>query len=235
MNSFDRANSWIRNSEASLVNLLSSIAPWLAPIAPAYLSYYHMTNSLAFPSYIAWAVAVVVEVLGLSAISTIITFWAHNRKYRLEVKKAPVAMAVFSFIVYLMVILTINVVLDAAYIQNSGMNPEWVKIGARALLTLLTVPAAIILAVRTQYHEMVLGIEREREERKRERREAVRVLPGNERRKAQFLTDFYSGDLEQRLNGRHLDAEAISEYYQVSLRTAFRWLREIKLKNKQRN
>ena len=141
-------NDGIRNSETSLVNLLSAIAPWLAPLAPAYLSYNHMSQKLEFPGFFAGAVAVVVEVLGLSAVSTALLFWAHNKRYSKDYKKAPIKVVIFSFVFYLLVILAINVLLEIS-------TAEWATITSKALLTLLSIPAALILGVRTQHQELL--------------------------------------------------------------------------------
>ena len=147
-NIFDRLNDGIRNGEASLVNLLSAIAPWLAPLAPAYLSYTHMSSKLAFPKPIAWAVAIVVEVMGLSAVSTALLFWAHNKRYSKEYKKAPIKIVIGAFVFYLAVILAINVLLEISV-------ANWALVTAKSLLTLLSIPAALILAVRTQHQELL--------------------------------------------------------------------------------
>ena len=162
VNIFDRLNDGIRNSEASLVNLLSAIAPWLAPLAPAYLSYTHMSAKLAFPKPIAWAVAIVVEVMGLSAVSTALLFWAHNKRYSKEYKKAPIKIVIGAFVFYLAVILAINVLLEISV-------ASWALVTAKSLLTLLSIPAALILAVRTQHQELLNEI--------KDRRKPTNVAP----------------------------------------------------------
>lgn len=238
MNTFDKVNFWIRNSEASVVNFLSAIAPWAAPLAPAYMTFSHMTGNLNFPSYIAWAVAAVVEVLGLSSISTILAFWAHNRRYKRDDKKAPTGAALFSFISYLAIVLMINVVIDAASISTSGLDQEWVVVGARALLTLLSIPAAIILAVRTQHKELLDTIEEDRQQRRVERLSGARAprvaaakqAEASSQKKKKFLLDYRTGKFQGWLaeNGLSESAESIARGYEVSERTAFRWLSEIK-------
>ena len=42
MNVFDAINRWINSVEGSVVNLISAIAPWFAPLAPAYMAYQGM-------------------------------------------------------------------------------------------------------------------------------------------------------------------------------------------------
>lgn len=235
---FDQLNAAIRNSEASLVNLLSALAPWAAPLAPAYMSFTHMTQTLGYPIPIAWAVAIVVEVLGLSAISTIIAFWSYNRRYKAEYRKAPVWIAISSFVVYLAIVLVVNVVLDASQITDSGLSHAWVTLAAKALLTLLSVPAAVILAVRTQHKELLDEIDRERERRREANRSNHRTKQTSNqtgaqpvaRRKQKFFQEYQDGKLQQTLEqqGLEMSPAVIAGLYQVSERTAYRWLAQIK-------
>lgn len=234
---FEKLNDGIRSSEASVVNLLSAIAPWLAPLAPAYMTFSHLSNeSFAFPLFVALAVSAVVEVLGLSAISTILSFWGYNRRRMAEYKKAPVGTAVFSFVMYLAVVLVMNVILDAALIFNDPVISAWVVVIARGFLTLLSIPAAMLLATRTQHREMIDTIRREKEERTRQpvkqqpyvaEKHSVPVAASN--KKKQFLADLENGRIQAVLEqtGALLTAETLAEIYGVSVRTAFRWLKSI--------
>ena len=69
-NSFDKLNEWVNNTEGSLVNFLTAFSPWLAPIAPAFMTYHHMVEFLEFPIWIAVILALLVEILGFSTVST---------------------------------------------------------------------------------------------------------------------------------------------------------------------
>jgi len=151
-NIFDQINSIIRNVEGSIVNLLSGIVPWFAPIPAAYMSYVHMTKLLEFPSLVAGPVAAVIEVLGFATVSTILSFWSYNKRYSDEKKQAPVGLVVFAFVFYLGIVLVMNVIIEAT------VGTEMFKgavIVVRALLTLMSIPAALVLAVRTQHQEVL--------------------------------------------------------------------------------
>lgn len=161
-NVFDVWNANIRKGEASFVNFISAIAPWGAPLPAAYMSWEHMTRVLDFPAWLAWAVAIVIEILGFSTISTIISFWMHNRKHKDEKKQTPIWTALFSFAFYLFIVLTMNVVLDATADTVNARNAE---IFVRGLLTLMTIPAAIILGVRTQHQEVLSDLDDSKETR----------------------------------------------------------------------
>lgn len=155
-NNFDKLNDWIRGTETSIVNFLSAFAPWLAPATPAYMTFDHAYHTLNFPFLVALSTGVVVEILGFSAVSTFLSFWFHNRKNVAESKKAPLLVVVVAFIFYLALIVTSNVLLD------SFPEDRWAEIAVRALFTLQTIPAALLVAVRTQHRELLTSIAQEK-------------------------------------------------------------------------
>lgn len=172
-NIFERINDSIRNTESSLVNLLSAIAPWGAPLAPAYMAYWGMVGKLSFDPVVAFILAGVIEILGLATVSTAISFWQHNRRQSAEYRRMPVIVPAGMFGFYLAIVITVNVLLELPI-------PEayHIPVIARALLTLLSIPAAVTLAIRTQYDELRREIDAvenarkaEREARRREERE----------------------------------------------------------------
>ena len=142
-NFFDRANRLIQNTEYSAVNLISSIAPWLAPLPVAFMTMTNMSDKLFFPSWISGATAATVEILGISAINTALLFSTHNRRYKADKNRVSLAIPIIAGVVYILIVLTVNVLLETT-------NP-YAPMIARALLTLLSVPAALILAVRAQF------------------------------------------------------------------------------------
>jgi hypothetical protein len=140
-------NDWIRDSEHLFLNVITAISPWLAPIAPAFGTYSHASTVLEFPIWIALIIALVVEFLGLTTISTAITFWRHNKRYKAARSQAPTYVPILAFLFYLFVIISVNVLLD--FIPQIAAEWEWtVILTAKSLLYLLTIPAASILAVR---------------------------------------------------------------------------------------
>lgn len=241
-NFFDRANDIVRDTETSLVNFLSAIAPWLAPLAPAYLTWSHMQGELGFPWWVALAVSGVVEILGLSATFTVLRFWSHNRKYTKSDRKAPVIVPVISFVFYMVVIMSVNVLLEASKEGLLPITPAWARIWAILLLVLLSLPATLIIGVRTLHNELLEDIEDERDHRRKMRMAArlpaevvpvVSNMPHNgsgTKKKAKFFVDVRSGRFQKMLDdgGLELSAATIASLYETSERNAFRWLAEIK-------
>lgn len=156
-NFFDRLNDTIREAESSLVNFLSTFAPWIAPLTPAYMTFQHAQSALNFPLYIAAPAALLVEILGFSTVSTFMAFYFYNRKNKAEAKKAPIWWVIAAFLFYLCLILFSNVLLDA--FPDNGNT----LIVVRALYTLQTVPAAFLVAVRVQHRDLLKEYAREKE------------------------------------------------------------------------
>lgn len=163
-NKFDELNEWIRDTENSLVNFLSAFSPWLAPLIPAYMTYQHAYETLHFPFFFALTGSAVVEILGFSAVSTYLSFWFYNRRNRAEGKRAPLTIVVIAFGFYLTLIIFSNVLLD------TFPSEKWAEITVRALFTLQTIPAAMLVSVRTQHRELLSEIAKEKRETS-ERRE----------------------------------------------------------------
>lgn len=158
-NFFETLNETIRNTESSIVNFISSIAPWLAPLAPAYMTYQHAVDTLKFPLWVAIPVAVVVEILGFSAVSTFMAFWFFNRRNKADAKKAPIGLVVFAFSFYLFLIVFSNVLLD------TFDNAKWAIVSVRALFALQTIPAALIVVSRLGHRDLLKEIANEKANR----------------------------------------------------------------------
>lgn len=161
----------INQGEETVINAVSTIVPWLVPVVPAYLTYSHALNKteLNFPQWVAICVGLVVESLGLTSMYRIFQFQEYNRKYKDDGKKAPVIYPIGTYVFYLVVILLVNVVLDY---QNGVKVANIVAIG---LLSLLSIPAGILISVQAQHTERKAEAERIRLERKKERDEAKRL------------------------------------------------------------
>jgi hypothetical protein len=165
LNLFDKLNDWVNNVEGSIVNFLTAFAPWLAPLAPAYMTYQHMISFLQFPVILAFGLAILVEVLGFGSVSTFLDFYFHNRREKAGLKKAPTWAVVVSFSFYLGLIVVSNVLIDLAKTFGSPEQLQWAVISVRALLTLQTIPAAIIVGVRTGHRGLLKQIKLEKLEK----------------------------------------------------------------------
>jgi len=221
-NLFDRWNDIIRNAESSVVNFLSVFAPWLAPLTPAYMTYQHATSVLHFPVLVAFPAAILVEILGFSAVSTFLAFWFHNKKVQAQYKRAPIEVIIFSFAFYLALIIFSNVLLDAY------PSERWAEVTVRALFTLQTIPAALIVAVRTQHRELLSEIKKEREQKVSE---SVRKIVDEEQKVSESLPKDWrrlrptlsEQDVANLANMSSEQVREVSNRYNVDIRTVTNW------------
>lgn len=132
------------STELSFVTLLSKIVPLFVPVIPAYVGYRHVTNPdlLNFDPIFGWVYALVIEGLGYAAIYKAVQFWEHNKKYSEgSPNRAPLGVAVSIYIVYLIVTLAVNVVLDWV----SGV--VWYNVLAIGLISILSIPAGLLMSI----------------------------------------------------------------------------------------
>jgi len=155
-------------NEKRIVNIIVAVSPWLAPVIPASMAYTNMVSKLGFPAWVALVGAAVIECLGISTISTALDIWTHNKRYKDAVKKAPILIPVFAFVFYSVLVLTVNVIME---IEQAGS-----QIIARALLSLMTVPAAMILAARKGLADIQQELANDRQARKMARQADCKPL-----------------------------------------------------------
>lgn len=156
----DFLRSWlrlVRAIEGLLVDSLAALSPWLAPIIPAFMVWRGLTIRLDFPWWVAGAGAGVVELLGLSAVFTAFQFFDYNESKKVSWQGAPARVAFVVVAFYLVVVLTVNVLLDDAPV---------IYLVAKGLLSTLSVCGAVVIALRAQHARRLDAIDDERRERK---------------------------------------------------------------------
>lgn len=166
-----RATSFLENLlnltraiESLVVDLLVSIAPWLAPLSSAYLVYKSLTEELLYPVWVALATAASVEVLGLGAVSTAMQFQSYNQDTSKSAPKAPILLAILTGILYLCVTGALVLVLDPT-------APTEHKI-TKGVLLLLSILAASIISLRAAHTKRVREYAQQRAAIREERRAA---------------------------------------------------------------
>lgn len=159
-----------RAVEGVLIDNIAATVPWLAPVVPAWLAYHNMTGVLGMPSWIGLVGAAVVEFLGLSTVSTAFSLWEYNDARRKTDHAAPLWVAIITAGFYLAVVLTVNVILDAA--------PPVERL-AKGLLSTLSIAAAVTLATRAQHARRLQAAADERAERREMRKERKEKHAGN--------------------------------------------------------
>lgn len=212
---FEAWSRIIQAAERTLVDNIAATVPWLAPIAPAYMAFENTHTVFGWPSWVAWTVALAVEGLGLSAISTAFRLWEWNDTKRVSEQAAPLGAALGAAGMYVLVVMVVNVILD-----GGGF---WEKT-AKAILSLLSVVAGVVLALRSQHARREAAREQERAERRAARRGQIRQDGGeiaeNDGKVAGKLPEFSEGQFSG--NGRPRDWRMLSREERMQVATCRR-------------
>lgn len=212
MNNLSIINLWLENTESSIVQLVSGFSPWVAPLIPAYLSYRHTIEFLDFPIWLGITAGITIESLGMATVSTALMFYRHNKRYKTETKKSPTWIAVASYIFYLVSVLLVNVILSLGHYTTS----ELITI---ALLVLLSLPAVLIIAIRSQHFEIVNEIKTKNAERRENRKPKIE-------KKRTFTNDWRKLSENDK---KFLKDKSIEEMvnYGINERTAYNWKKKL--------
>jgi len=230
-----KIENFAHEAERVILDLVAAFTPWLAPIIPAYLAYRNMVGVLAFPNWLALVGGAVVEFLGLAAVHTTFQFWNWNATN--AGAKAPTLIAGATGAFYLLIVLSVNVILEA------GTVPATQTL-AKTLLSLISVAAGIVLALRAQHSrrmadkvndekEAQAERERLRQERREDRQAAMleklenaKIANGNANGKSGKTGDYLAFRATQMArNGEGpMNAKQVEAQFKVPLRTAYNWL-----------
>ncbi len=151
---------------AIIGNIASNLAPLLAGILPAYMTWHHIVTVLLYPEWVAWAGAGLVEFLGLGAGQEIMEVWNHNRKYKDAKAKMPFLNSGAAAAWYILIMVVFNVILEAQPHSNF-----W-KIFAQALFATLAIAGYALFSAKTLRRAWVTERAQSMVERREERRKA---------------------------------------------------------------
>lgn len=157
---------FIRVIESVFIDTVSMVIPWLAPLAPASLAYRAMTTRLGFETWLALAMAAVIELLGLATLNTVFQFWSWNKDKKKSDPSSPVLWAVLMVVYYMAVILIVNTLLD-----DSGVIEKI----AKGLLSSISIIGGVTIALRASHSRRIREAREERERIRAERREEKSV------------------------------------------------------------
>lgn len=190
-------NSIRAELEDVIVDFLVGILPFFSAVAPAYFSYKHLTNGIMTP-FFAFIVALVVESMAFANISQLQVFQRYNQaagedRGKKTYKKESLTPVYFNLALYLFVVITVNCFLafiakvdDTSVFMSLLFDFNISEIIIRYfsavtdvvvifLLSLLTIPGAITIAVRTQHRRYLEEKENEKQERKQPKQNVPEV------------------------------------------------------------
>ncbi len=127
-------------SEEKLIDNVARVVPWFAPLIPASFAYHNSINVLELAKVEAFLVAFVVELLGLATVHTFFSLAESLKTAKENKPKHETIILGFMAAFYLAIVVTVNILLD--------LDHTWEIITARALLSLISIPAAVTLSIR---------------------------------------------------------------------------------------
>lgn len=98
--------------ERTAIGMVSRLLPWLAPIPSAYLIGKAAMNQLQFPLGLGLIVAVIVEFLGLAAMSTFLDVFIFNQNRRKSDPPAPLWLPIMLVALYLILVISLTVIIE---------------------------------------------------------------------------------------------------------------------------
>jgi hypothetical protein len=173
----DRIRGWVKASTEGVVFLIDNVerlaivivsraAPWAAPLAPAYLVATAVQKHFDTPLWVAVAVGVTLEAVGIASTHITMEMYQYNQTKRQSDPKAPFDVGLAATIVYFLVGISLTVVLE--------IFPETVII-APAAFFLLAIVAYITLALMSGHARRTQGIEQEKQDKKKRHQSGTRT------------------------------------------------------------
>ncbi len=146
--------------ERNLIKTVAKVAPWLAPFPSAFFVARSAMAHLSVPLPMAVVIAGIVETLGLASVHTWLWLSDWNIHKRKSDPTAPVNVAVFLGVIYILATVGLTVVLEVA----PGLSTY-----APILFPVLAVVGAVNLALIAQQEQREAAVNLERQERKAKR------------------------------------------------------------------
>jgi hypothetical protein len=105
--------AFIDSIEAILVSLAARLGPWLAPIPPAYFIARSAQKNLHAPDWVALAVGLAVEAVGIATVHNSLVLYDYMREKRQSDPPAPLGLSLALAGVYLITGISLSVFLEA--------------------------------------------------------------------------------------------------------------------------
>ncbi len=161
------------NLNDRLVDLISDLAPWLTPIPSAVLVSAATVRHLAWPEPVGWISGAIVEMLGISTVSTTMLYYSFNQDKRQSDPELPWMLPAVLAGVYLAATVVLTVLLDTI-----PLLARWSPV----IFPILALVGAVNLILRRNYHVLIRKIAEERE-----RMRALRLAAKEAREMQEFI------------------------------------------------
>lgn len=180
--------------ERTFTSNMAATVPWIAPLIPASFALKNAAEKLHVQNGVEWIIAASIEGLGMSVTSTAFELWNWRDKNKDERLSAPIRISIGTVVFYVMIVISVNI----------GLDLGWADWFIKAMLSLLSIPAVVTLALRSQHSRRVA--DQEAAELKAEQKEHASQEEQN--RQADIALEAQRRQMEFDLEQRRLDAEA---------------------------
>jgi hypothetical protein len=151
--------SALNNVESAWVNLLAFFIPYAVSFIPASMTFRNAKLLLGFENWEAINAAAAIEFFGIVTMDTALRFYQYNKRYTSDANKAPVGWAIFSYVFYLVIIISVNVMMEIANAPTGTLHwfsgSVFWKVVSLTLLSTLGFPSAVTIGIRTQHKEVL--------------------------------------------------------------------------------
>lgn len=143
-----------------LTDKLINLSPWLTPLSGMQITIQNMLGPLNYWPPVAYLTGVAIEILGVATLSTALDFYQHNKRYADDKNKMPLIVPGLAFGFYIVLIMAIVILLE---IPLEGSQKVASLITVKAMLTLLSIPAGLIIAVRKLHKDTLQKLSKKKQ------------------------------------------------------------------------
>ncbi len=179
--------------ERTFVSNMAATVPWIAPLIPASFALKNATEKLHVQSGVEYIIAASIEGLGMSVTSTAFELWDWSDKNKDAQLSAPIRISIGTVVFYIVIVIPVNIGLDLGW-------SDWI---IKAMLSLLSIPAVVTLALRSQHSRRIA----EQESDKQKKQQIDLTAQEEQKRLSEINLEAQRAQTEFEFEQKRLDAE----------------------------
>lgn len=190
--------------ERTFVSNMAATVPWIAPLIPASFALKSASEKLHVQSGVEYIIAASIEGLGMSVTSTAFELWDWRDKNKDAQLSTQIRISIGTVVFYVVVVISVNIGLDLGW-------ADWI---VKAMLSLLSIPAVVTLALRSQHgrrvaEQQAAKFESEQKENasQEEQKRLNDIATETERKQNEIAFEIQRKQIEFDLEQKRLDAE----------------------------
>jgi len=182
-------------AEKTFVGNIASTVPWLVTLVPAWFAYENATSKdkLNLPPAVGVVIAASIEGLGIGIVTTALELWDWNDRNKDQKVTIPLYVSAGTVVFYIAIVIMVNVGLDLGW-------ADWI---VKIMLSMMSIPAVITLALRRQHS---LRIEKQEVKEVKSIQDELSALE-EKRRQNEIAFEAQRKQLDFELEQKRLDAE----------------------------